>query len=167
MSQTLFIEYRGRGFWTYDVVPHVFLKCIIDAAMPRSVEPDGTWLADVIRRWRVQAVVSDYSMHLDDGWTQSQVEVFRSLIDIACRRLEEREAIPAAEIEAWEILDDLRICARGMKAVPTKPVIQFGRAVMALVDGSLPKAPVGTWWFYGTENERGMIRAQDPQEQSG
>jgi hypothetical protein len=35
MSKSLFVEYRGQGFWAFDVVASVFLKHLVDVAEPR------------------------------------------------------------------------------------------------------------------------------------
>jgi hypothetical protein len=55
-------------------------------------------------------------------------------------------------------VDDLRIHPRGAKEVLTAPVVEFGRAIIALICGELPEAPKGQAWFFGTPNGRSTIR---------
>jgi hypothetical protein len=88
-----------------------------------------------------------------------QIETFVAIVEEACSRLEQRRAIPAPEIEAWNILDGQGVFPRGAIQVATAPVVELGRAIIALVRGSLPDAPPGTQWLYGTETGRQTIRA--------
>ena len=157
MSQTLFIEDRGHGFWAFDLVAAVFLKHLIDVAAPRASAPDDQWLVKAVANWRVNAVISDFGLFLDETWSEEQIKVLIELMGKACRLLEERVGIPAKEIQAWTILNDLRIYARGFETVPTGPVVRLGQAIISLLDGSLPMAPASTWWFYGIEDSPGTV----------
>lgn len=163
MSKTLSVQFRGHGFWAFDIVSGVLLKHLIDAAVARDEASDSSsWLAKTVARWRVNAVVSDYGLFLDEGWTQRQCEIVVDLIAGACRVLSERDSIPADEIAAWPILDNQRIFTRGIDPVPTKPVVALGRAVIGLIDGTLAPAPAGTWWYYGTDQTPGTIGMGGP-----
>ena len=42
--------------------------------------------------------------------------------------------------------------------MPTKPVIELGRAIISLLEGTLPRAPVGHWWFYEIEDMSTTMR---------
>ena len=152
MSKTLFVEFRGRGFWAFDVVSGVFLKHLVDAASSCLAGQNHPWLADAVEQWRFNAVISDCGLFLDDGWSAEQLRVFSELAARACDRLAERAEIPADEISSWPMLDGERIFPRGLAAVQTKSLIRFGRALIQLVNGSLPEPPPGTWWFYSTED---------------
>ena len=149
-----YVEYRDRGFWAYDVALGILLKHVIDIAAPLTAAPDSEWLASAVSNWRVPAAISDYGFEIDKDWSATQLDVFVNLFDRACRSLNEREAIAAEEIESWKILDDLRLSSRGAPKVFTAPVVELGRAIIALVDGSLPAAPSGTAWFYGVPQGR-------------
>ena len=154
MSKTQVVEYRGVGFWAYDVAGGIFLKHLIDCAH-RHVGQEGTkWLSDCVDQWRINAVLSDFGLHLDEKWSQSQLDVVLSLIDKACGTLEERETISAQEMKAWSILDGEGVFARGTAHFPTAPVVELGRAIQFLLRGTLPAPPEGTWWFYGVETGR-------------
>ena len=83
--------------------------------------------------------------------------MFVKLLDQACRSLTERESINADEVESWTILDDLHLSSRGAPKVFTAPVVELGRAIIALVEGTLPAPPSGTAWFYGVPQGRTTI----------
>lgn len=158
MSKTKFVEYRGDGFWAYDVSLRIFLKHLIDASTPHIATLEGEWLDEAISSWRVVAAVADYGLEIDATLTARQIDTFINLADRACNVLAERDVIAADEISSWPILDDLRIHTRGATKVLTAPVVELGRAIIALVNGSLPPAPKGTAWLYGTPEGRDTIR---------
>jgi hypothetical protein len=146
MSKTMFIDYRGEGFWAYDVAVGVLLKHLLDRACLRQ---PSAWLSDCIERWRVNAVISDLGVHLDSEWTDTQRQVVRALIEEACQELQKFEAFSADEAASWKIHYGEGIFSRGQAQIPTAPSIELGRAVSLLLEGALPPAPSGTWWFYG------------------
>lgn len=146
MSKTMFIDYRGEGFWAYDVAVGVFLKHLIDRACLRL---PCAWLSDCTERWRVNAVVSDFGMHLDPEWTDSQRQLVRVLIEEACQELLKVEAFSADEAALWKVYNGEGIFARGEAQILASPSIELGRAVSLLLEGALPAAPTGRWWFYG------------------
>ena len=41
--------------------------------------------------------------------------------------------------------------------VLTAPIIELGRAIIALMSGNLPRPPKGETWFYGTPTGRSTI----------
>src|SRR5690349_17719935 len=130
MSKTLYVEFRGRGFWTFDVVSGIFIKHLIDAALKRLERRDEIWLSKAVEDWRVDAVVPDHGFFLDDDWSNEQMQTFTELAEAACDELSKRAEIPAEEFTSWPILDDLRIFRRGFAAVSTDSAIRLGRAVI-------------------------------------
>jgi hypothetical protein len=154
MSKTKFVEFRDHGFWTYDVGLAVFLKHLIDVAVPRSSSSNGTWLADAILDWRRVAVIPDIGLDVDASWSASQLATVIELIDEACARLAERDEYSADEITSWVLFDDLRIFPRGHLQLRTAPVVELGQALAALIEGRLPVAPAGQYWLYGAPNGR-------------
>ena len=88
-------------------------------------------------------------MLLGAGWSAAQKRDFIVLAEDASARLAKRASIPAEEITGWHLLDDLRIFPRGATEMLTAPVVELGRAIIELVSGELPGAPVGKFWFYG------------------
>ena len=153
MSKTTYVLYGNRGFWAYDVALGVFLKHLIDAA-EASDQAKTEWLAAAIADWRIGACVSDIGLTLDAGWSAAQRQSFVALAEQACAALAKRSSIPAQEIVAWPLHDDLYISSRGAAEVRTAPVIELGHAIIALACGVLPEAPDGKAWLYGTPGGR-------------
>jgi len=149
VTKTQFVNYADRGFWAYDVALGVFLKHLIDAA-EASGRADTTWLSSAVSSWRTVACISDYGLTLDEKWSAAQRQTFVALAEDACARLAARESIPAEEIVRWHLLEDQRIFPRGATEVLTAPVVELGRAIIALLSGRLPEAPEGKHWLYGT-----------------
>jgi hypothetical protein len=149
MSKTMFIEYHGEGFWAYDVAVGVFLKHLVDRASQYADAQPSAWLSDCIERWRVNAVITDYGLHLDPAWTDSQRQLVRTLIDEARKEMEKVEAFSAEEAASWDLHDGQGIFSRGEARILTAPSIELGQAIGLILDGALPEAPSGTWWFYG------------------
>jgi len=164
MSRTQFIEYRGRGFWAHDVSLGVFLKHLIDVAADHGAASGSQWLTEAIPTWRRVAVISDFGLNLNGKWTEAQLAAFLNLIDDTCASLDKRDGISVDEIRSWRILNDVGISTRGMDMVRIGPVVQLGRAITALVNGSLPAAPACTWWLYGIENGPGTVRKRSDAE---
>ena len=152
MSQTQFVEYRGEGFWAYDVAVGVFLKHLIDQATVYIERQPCEWLRDCREEWRVIAVISDYGFHLDPAWTDGQRQILMTLIESACRELEKSALIPAEVAATWHIHDGRGVFFRGAAQIATAPVVLLGRAVGQLLEGELPVAPTGSWWLYGVED---------------
>ncbi|HEV2665850.1 MAG TPA: hypothetical protein VG324_13115 [Blastocatellia bacterium] len=157
MSKTKHVEYRDSWFWAYDVALSIFLKHHIDVAVPHAATPGNEWLTEAISWWRVVAAVPDYGLGVDPAWSTAQIDVFIQLADQACNLLADRDYITADEISAWQVLDDLTIHTRGATEVSTAPVVELGRAIIALVQGTAPAPPVEKTWVYGTPEGRTAI----------
>ena len=162
LSQRQYVEHGARGFWAYDVALGVFLKYLVDAAQA-SNQADAAWLSTSIAWWRVVACISDYGLTLDVDWSDAQRQTFIALAEHACSSLAKRAAIPAEEISGWPLLDDVENFTRGETAVSTAPIVELGRAIIALVSGNLPDAPEGTAWFYGTPTGRRTLDCATPE----
>ena len=159
MSKTQVVKFAGRGFWAYDVAVGVFVKFLLDAAY-ESGETNSPWLSEAMSSWRVWAVVSDYGFTLDEHWSPEQRKTFIALAERACNELASRKSISAEEILGWPFPDDLRIHPRGATDVATAPVVELGKAMIALLRNELPEAPKGEAWFFGTPAGRGTIRME-------
>ena len=68
MSKTLYVDFRGQGFWAFDVVSGIFLKHLIDVAKPRIAERDEPWLTEAVGHWRFNAICRDCGLFLDEDW---------------------------------------------------------------------------------------------------
>jgi hypothetical protein len=152
MSKTLYVEFKGHGFWAFDVVSGVFLKHLIDAAAPWTRGEDGAWLAPAIERWRINAVFPDCGLFLDEAWSPRQIQTVTEIAEAASDELSKRTEIPAHEIESSVMFGFERIFARGVPCVTTASLIRFGRAFVDLLNERLAKPPPGTEWFFGTED---------------
>lgn len=156
MSKTQFVKYAGHGFWAYDVAVGVFLKYLLDVAQS-SEDANLPWLSEAISNWRVWAVISDFGFTLDECWSSEERKTFTVLADEACVALASRHSIASEEIVSWSFVDDLRIHPRGAEEVRTAPVVELGRAIIALISGELSEAPEGKIWLYGTPTGRDTL----------
>ena len=157
MTATKGIEFEGRFFWAYDVAAGVFLKHLIDEA-EASKHADEPWLSKAVSSWRVQAAITELGLTLEEEWSSAQRAILIELAEAACKKLEQRKSIPANEIASWPMTDKLRIFPRSATEVLTAPIIELGRAIIALLSGNLPQSPKGEAWFFGTPTGRSTIR---------
>lgn len=160
MSKSQYVEYADDGFWAYDVAIGVFLKHLIDVAERRTIEPENSWLSPCIEQWRINIIVSDYGLYLDETWSDTQRQTICELIDDACTQLRKRPSIPSDEMLGWDVLDGQGVDSRGAIQFPAAPVLELAQAVQALLCGTFPSAPEGHLWFYGTESGRTAIKKQ-------
>lgn len=128
MSKKQSVGFGDRWFWVYDVSLGALVKHVIDAAEASSSD-ERDWLSEQVESWRVTIGVGDLAFLIDPAWSPAQLQLFVDLVEEACGVLAGREAIPATEVEAWPILDDMRLFARGESEVHTGPVIELGRAI--------------------------------------
>ncbi len=159
MTATKWVEFGNRGFWAYDVAAGIFLKYLIDV-VEATGQAHTPFLAKAISDWRVQAVITEFGLTLEESWTELQRQNFITFAEEACARLATRESIPAEEIAKWQF-GDSRIFPRGANEVRSAPVVELGRAIVALVKGELPSAPKGEAWFYGIPEGRSTIKMRD------
>ncbi|MCO6045730.1 hypothetical protein NG895_17670 [Aeoliella sp. ICT_H6.2] len=152
MSKTAFVEFRGDGFWAYDVALGMLFKQVIDHAVSLGTESD--WLQKLIQQWRFNAVVADCGLYLDDDWSQDQFATVDDLLQQACRTLAEHGHFTAEEMSGWNILEGQGVFDRGHGGYHTAPVIELGQAIRQLLSGTLEPAPTGTWWLYGAPEGR-------------
>jgi hypothetical protein len=168
MSQTLFVEFRNDGFWAFDVVSAVFLKHLIDAANSCPERSTQAWLDCAIKHWRYTAVCGDCGLYLDDGWSIEQIATLTSLAREACQALAQRDEISAAEIESWQMLEGEhgRWFARGLSRIKTASAKRQGEAIIALVNGTLPEPPTGTWWFFSVQEHAPIMRKREHESEA-
>ena len=159
------IRYGNRFLWAYDVAAGVFLKHLIDEA-EASEEADSPWLSQAVAQWRPQAVITEFGLTLEEEWSSSQRQTFIELAERACEKLAMRESIPTEEIVNWPLGDNLRIDLRGPDEVSTAPVVELGRAIIAIVSGNLPPSPEGGAWYYGLPGGRTSMRMKPSWDES-
>jgi len=163
VSRTAFVSFGGDGFWVYDVAQSIFLKHLIDVAEPRANYPDAGWLREAIAWWRVVAGPGQgtYGFQIEQSWSATQRALFVELARQACDLMAKRTTWSGEEISSWPIHDDDRIFTRGAEFIATAPVIELGNAVIGLAECTLPEAPQGTWWFFGTPKGKDTIRKRE------
>jgi hypothetical protein len=110
----------------------------------------------------VQAAITEAGLTLEEEWSSAQRAILIELAEAACKKLEKRKSIPSEEIASWPMTDNLRIFPRSATEVLTAPIIELGRAIIALLSGNLPQSPKGEAWFYGTPTGRSTIRMNPP-----
>jgi hypothetical protein len=149
MSRNLYVRYRDAGFWAYDVAVGILLKHLIDVAEERS-DINESWIQTCVETWRINILVNEYGLYLDEDWSEIQIEIVIEMLYEACDRLENRESISAREMERWDVIEG-GVEHRGASHFPTAPILKMGQAIEQLLTSSLPRAPKGTWWYYGVE----------------
>ena len=153
MGKHLSIRYKEENFWVYDVVASVLLKFLIDAANDQLKLSKNVWLKETIEQWKVNAIFSDFGFYLDENWTEEQLEQIKEIISKACKTLVQKDKLSKKEIAEWTILDEQGIDLRDEKEILTESIVKLAKAINELLEETLPKAPEGHWWFYGTEGK--------------
>jgi hypothetical protein len=170
LSKSSFVDYQGNGgFWAYDVALGIFLKHLIDAAEEHAAASGEGWLREEAADWRrIAGLVETIGLDLDCDrtWTMAQRDVFVNVVKKACANLAQRNQIPAAEIETRPIFEDLRLSTRGEAVVATAPIVELGRAIVSLIQGTLDDPPTNTLWYYGWPEGR-LTMPYDPDLKSG
>jgi hypothetical protein len=157
MSSLKPVRFRDREIWVYDASFSVLFAQVIRAVeeMPPARRP--AWWADIVEDMRRHAAITDQALDLDLGLDDSQREELAQLIDDASAALLRRRTFTTDEAAAWKVLDDISVIFRGIEPVDLEPAAAVGAALTALIRGTLPPAPPGTWWFYGPPNGRTTI----------
>lgn len=155
MSKTVPVRFDGFGFWVYDVAASVLWAQMADIAAAGEPSP---WLSDLVHQLRVDAIVgADHAVPLDE-WSRGHEDEFIALVDAAARRLAERGSVTRAEADAWIVLDDEPLPWRGTAALDTEPVVEFARALIAIIRGEHPAPPADHTWYFG---QRGGVVTVD------
>lgn len=153
MSKHSGVRFQETSFWVYDVVGGVFLWHIINVAEQYLLNAHIPWLEERIKAWRVTAVINDLADFADDDWDNEQIRLITKLGNCAISNIRQHGDFTDEEISSWAVLDDLRIFPRGYEIIPVKFIINFGEAFLDMLNGELPEAPKGYWWFYGVGDE--------------
>jgi hypothetical protein len=96
----MYVEFRSKGFWAYDVVAAVLLKHMIDAANQAKCQPDAEWLASVIAQWQVEEIQSWKLLDDERIFTRGQdpiptapvIRLGNAIISLLQNRLEDAPA---------------------------------------------------------------------------
>jgi len=153
MSRSVFVGFKGDGFWAYDVVSSTYLGFLTSAANVLATDKQQYWLEEAVRAWHINMEISDYGLHLDEDWSESQLETVRELCRFAIKKIRGADTILWSDIEMWPILP----VRRGHDSIPSEPVAGFGEAIIALLEGKLAQPPTGHWWFYTLDDKVDLI----------
>ena len=162
MTRTAHVSYRDNAFWAYDVPGSIFLWFLIQSAEDFLAGDDGHWLAEMIPRWRVSAVITEMAYYADDDWTPEQVDLVLQLCDNAISAIRQHGDFAATDVESWPVLDDQRIFTRGHDPIAAEPVARLGDAFAQLLRGQLPKPPDYHLWFYTLDDNTDKIKKNIP-----
>jgi hypothetical protein len=147
----------GAKLWAYDAALAILLARVIEnvMALPTALRP--VWWSQYEEELRIQATVSD--LYFDLAACPDRAE-FALLLEQASGQLLARDPVTEEEATGWKVLDDVPVIFRG--PLETAPVAELGHALAALLKGTLPDPPSGTWWYYGAPGGRSTIARQLP-----
>lgn len=151
MSKTVPVCSGDTMFWAYDVALGVLL---IEAVRFGAERPEGQrppWWPELAAHMLTQALVgSAYAVLLDEFDPARRRDLLDCLLATA-RRIEVRGGVTREEVAAWpELEEEATSFLRGAKHIDPAPLVELAEAFAALADGTLPAAPPGRHWFYGT-----------------
>lgn len=161
MSKTLTVSYEGKKFWAFDAALAVWLVELINLVEQKSLQNDPWW-AKQITNWKTYSFISDLGFPLPNDWTQDQQETFLDLAREATTNLSQSKLLNGQEIAEYvvsvtndnnEIKNEVTSAERykSQEKVPVEPIVSLGEAITQLVEGTLPTAPQGTWWLFGSD----------------
>lgn len=165
MSKTVPVISGDAMFWAYDVAVGVlFIEAArIGAEAPADERP--AWWPELERDLRTHAVVgSSFAVLLDD-FGEARRQMFLHCVVEAARRIEARGGIDRAEVSTWpELEESAASFLRGAEHIDAAPLVQLAAALVDLAAGTLPPAPAGRTWYYGTPEGRITLRAAPPED---
>lgn len=150
MSRTKPVGYAGFELWVYDASLSLLLAELISMVEELSPQDRPQWWQSVEHDLRVHAVVSDLYFDVGLGLDPTQQGQLAALLEAAADRVEQRGSFTADEAAQWKVLDEHPVIFRGSEPMSTAPVAELGRALAALLRGTLPSAPPNEWWYYGS-----------------
>jgi hypothetical protein len=135
------------------------------------------WLRSVAAELRVHATVgADLHLALDQlstspapisSYRQQYIELLTDVLNEAATRLRGLKTITAAEAATWQALPGRAVIWRGATELPTQPIAKLAEAIIALIDGTLPKPPEHTWWLYGHPGGRQTVEMKPGSDEKG
>lgn len=151
LSKTAPVMSRGAMFWAYDVALGVlFIEAArVVAEAPMSLRP--SWWPELEQDLRTGAWVGSGSAVLLDDFSEDQRQAFLNCVVEAARRIEARGGVDRAEVAAWPELEESATgFLRGAEHIDAAPLVELAEALVDLAAGTLPTAPAGRHWYYGT-----------------
>ncbi|QKW38848.1 hypothetical protein HUT06_36500 [Actinomadura sp. NAK00032] len=168
MSKSVAVIFGDAMFWAYDVALGVlFIEATrVGADAPTDVRP--SWWPELERDLRTHAVAgSSFAVLLDD-FDEDRRQMLLHCVVEAARRLKARGGVHKAEVSTWpELEESADNFLRGAEHINPAPLVDLAEALVALAAGTLPPAPPGQTWYYGTPEGRITLRAPPEDAQSG
>jgi len=157
MSKTTPADLGDLDLWIYDASLSLLLAQLISVVESMPADQRPSWWPDVVHDLRVHAAVSDLYFDIGRGLDDRDRHQLAELYDKAADGVRARGVFTREEADAWLIHDDLPVIFRGSQPADTAPAARLGHALAAIIRGTLPAAPPGHTWFYGTPNGPGTI----------
>ncbi|MGW3341764.1 hypothetical protein ACWDA3_00590 [Nonomuraea rubra] len=155
MSRTVPVISGGAMFWAYDVALGVLFLEAARAGAPAPADLRPPWWPELERDLRTHALVGSSSAVLLDEFEEERRQLLLRCVVEAARRIEARGGVDRAEVSAWPELEESAAgFLRGAEHLDAAPLVELAEALVELAAGTLPPAPGGRHWYYGTPEGR-------------
>lgn len=155
LSKTVPVTFGDAMFWAYDVALAVlFIEAAhVGSERPANLRP--AWWPELEQVLHTHALVgSSFAVQLDD-FAPERREVFLNSVAEAAERIEARGGVSRHEVSTWpELQESATSFLRGAEHINAAPLVELAKAFVDLAAGTLPPAPAGRYWFYGTPHGR-------------
>ncbi len=145
MSSSLYITYKAVGFWARKVWAIVFLEHLVyvveDWVKQHEDDQNVAWLKDCLDTWESDLYYIDDGFHLDEDWSEKELEIILSLIDKSYPLLKKGSS---EEMGEWEV----------------EPVIELTCAIQSLLSGTYLESPREGWTKEKEAQHSAFIKSQ-------
>lgn len=140
-----------REIWAYDGALSILLAQLLRDVEGIPPEHLPGWWESCVEELRLQARVSDLFFNVELGLGVEGREALAEMFDDTAARLLERTPRTPGQSDDWQLI------FRGDHAYDVGPVAELGRALAALLRGTLTAPAPGTLWLYGAPGGRTTI----------
>jgi hypothetical protein len=159
MSHTVGVGFRSRNLWFYDQSLAVWLVCFLEKTTMLSREMSGPFNRFCEGARRAAALGAIQGLEVDDLVDADDLEAFASLAVEVSGQIRSYGPIEIEPIRSMTMFEGMPPIIRdATPTIPAGPVASVGDALAALVRGTLPKPPAGTWWYVGETREWRTIK---------
>jgi hypothetical protein len=155
LSKTVPVISGDTMFWAYDVALGVlFIEAArIGDETPADLRP--SWWGGLDESLRTHALVgSSFAVLLDDFDVEQRPELLNRVRE-AARRIEARGGVTRDEVSTWpELEESATSFLRHAEHIEAAPLVELAEALADLDAGTLPPAPAGRHWYFGTPEGR-------------
>ncbi|MFE3073557.1 hypothetical protein [Streptomyces sp. NPDC059247] len=155
MSKTVPVISGDVMFWAYDVALGVLFVEAARVCAEMSADLRPPWRGELERDLRTGVVGgSGFAVLLDDYGAEQKQELVACALE-AARRIEARGGVARDEVSTWpELEENATSFLRGAQHVDAAPLVELAEALADLAAGTLPPAPTGRYWYFGTPKGR-------------